>query len=153
MTRANRGIALLRRNEPALRRWARVILGVSFIAVGVTHFTHPAFFEAIVPPPLPARWCVWVSGAAEIAGGVGVFIPRLRRAAGWGLMALLLAVYPANIYSAIAGVAPAGLEVEPWELWARLPYQFVLWAWVWWTTLARPSAAHGVPDATPTHPA
>ena len=130
-----------RAREPGLRRGARALLGVSFVAVGVTHFTHPAFFEAIVPPPLPARFCVFASGVAEIAGGIGVFIPRVRRAAGWGLMALLLAVYPANIYSAIAGVAPAGMEVEPWQLWARLPYQFILWGWVWWTTLASPNTS------------
>lgn len=119
-----------------LRTPYRVLLALSFIGTGIAHFTHTAFFEPIVPPPLPARAAVIWSGVFEIAGGIGLLIPRLQRAAGWGLMLLVLAVFPANIYSAIAQVAPAGVEAEPWELWARLPFQFVIWGGLWWSSLA-----------------
>lgn len=122
----------------AARNFARWLLALSFAAIGVAHFTHTEAFATIVPPPLPARACVLVSGVFEILGGIGVLVPRLRRAAGWGLMVLVLAVFPANIYSAVANVPPGGIDASPLALWLRLPFQFVIWAWIWWTTLARP---------------
>ena len=79
-----------------------------FVAVGVTHFTHPAFFLKIMPPALPAHLAlVYLSGAFEILGGLGLLVPRTRRFAGWGLIALLIAVFPANLYmAAILLLAP-----------------------------------------------
>ncbi|MEA2787146.1 MAG: hypothetical protein QOF71_3250 [Candidatus Eremiobacteraeota bacterium] len=105
------------------------ITGVLFIAAGAVHFIRPAMYEQIVPPQFGhAPELVAISGIAEIAGGLGLMIPRTCRAAAWGLIALLVAVWPANIFMAIeanrfATVAPA------WVLWARVPLQIVL---IWW---------------------
>ncbi len=117
----------------------RGLLAFAFIAVGVSHFTHEAFFIAIMPPYIPYhRFCVLFSGAAEIAGGIGLLVPQLRRAAGIGLLALLVAVYPANIHMALANPAIPGIDPAPtWALWARLPFQFLfMWA-VWWVAELR----------------
>ncbi|OZC03337.1 DoxX family protein [Rubricoccus marinus] len=111
------------------------LLAVGFIGAGVMHFVRPRMFTQIVPPQLPApQTLVAVSGAAEVLGGVGLLIPRLRKAAGWGLVALLAAVFPANIYMAtvaerFASLAPA------WVLWARLPLQPLAMLWVWWAAV------------------
>jgi uncharacterized membrane protein len=115
------------------------LLAAAFIYVGVGHFTGPEFFVAIVPPYLPEPLLlVYASGVAEIAGGVGVLVPRLRRLAGWGLLALLVAVYPANIHMALhPELFP---QMTPAALYGRLPFQFLFAAWVWWATK---------PDATP----
>jgi uncharacterized membrane protein len=105
------------------------ITGVFFVAAGALHFIRPAMYEQIVPPQLGhAGVLVAISGLAEIAGGVGLMVPRTRRAAGIGLIVLLVAVWPANIYMAVeasdfAAAAPA------WILWARVPLQIAL---IWW---------------------
>jgi uncharacterized membrane protein len=105
------------------------ITGVLFIAAGVVHFIRPAMYEQIVPPQFGhAPELVAISGIAEILGGLGLIIPRTRRAAGVGLIALLIAVWPANIYMAIeadrfAAAAPA------WGLWVRVPLQVAM---IWW---------------------
>jgi len=119
-------------------RQARVIAHVSrgllaalFIASGVNHFVSPATYVAIMPPFLPAAAAlVWISGVAEIAGGLGIVLKATRRIAGWGLIALLIAVFPANIYAALHGMEISGGPVPEWMLWARLPLQAVLVAWV-----------------------
>ena len=91
-----------------------------------------------MPPYLPFPLAlIYISGAAEIAGGLGVLPRATRRAAGWGLLALLLAVFPANIYMATDRVVPGGYQIPDAVLWARLPLQFVLMAWVWSATLRR----------------
>lgn len=77
-----------------------------------------------------------VSGLAEIAGGVGLLIGPLRRPAGWGLIALLVAVFPANIYMALESAKFADLDMPIWTVYARLPLQAVLIAWVWFIALA-----------------
>ena len=103
------------------QRVRAAITGVLFIVAGALHFIRPAMYEQIVPPQFGhAGLLVAISGIAEIAGGLGLMIPRMRRAAGFGLVALLLAVWPANIFMAIeagrfAAVAPA------WLLWAPRP--------------------------------
>jgi uncharacterized membrane protein len=72
---------------------------------------------------------VYISGAAEIAGGFGLLLPRVRRLAAWGLVALLIAVFPANIYMALDHVQITTNPLSPWVLWSRLPLQFLL---IWW---------------------
>ena len=105
------------------------LTGMLFVAAGALHFVRPAMYERIVPPQLGhAPELVAISGVAEIAGGVGLLLPQTRRAAGIGLIALLLAVWPANIWMAVeaerfAKVAPA------WALWGRVPLQLLM---IWW---------------------
>ena len=116
-------------------------LAIAFVGAGVMHFVKPRMFEAIVPPSLPSpRALVLISGAAEIAGGVGLLVAPVRVAAGIGLVLLLLAVFPANLYMArqperFRQLAPS------WALWARLPLQGVLIAVVAWASGAWPSGA------------
>lgn len=131
------------------RKLGRVTLAAVFVGAGVLHFVKPAMYEQIVPPGFgPPRLMVQLSGAAEIAGGVGVLIPRLRRPAGWGLIALLVAVFPANVYMAVAREKFAGVPGAPWSLYARLPLQFVLIYWTWRATAGREiDAARGPADA------
>ena len=102
-----------------------------FVAVGVTHFTHPAFFLKIMPPALPAHLAlVYLSGVFEILGGLGLLVPRTRRFAGWGLIALLVAVFPANLY--MASAPERFPEFSRAALYGRLPFQLVFAAWVLW---------------------
>jgi uncharacterized membrane protein len=112
-------------------RIVRQLAGPFFIFAGVMHFVIPKTYRRIVPPYLPAPDAmVYLSGVAEIAGGAGLLHSRSRRAAGWWLIATLVAVWPANLhmalhaedFDAVPGGAPA--------LWARLPFQAVFVAWV-----------------------
>jgi uncharacterized membrane protein len=126
--------------SPASKRWrviARIFTAVFFIGAGINHFRSPVFYQQIVPPGFgPPVLMVIISGIAEIAGGVGLLIPKLRRAAGWGLIALLIAVFPANIYMAVASQRMPQMHFSQWSLWLRLPLQFVLIAWVWFVSLS-----------------
>ena len=120
---------------------ARTILlylaALTFVLAGANHFRMPAFYLDIIPPQLPYPEAInAISGAAEIAGGLGLVIPQLRRAAGWGLVVLLIAVFPANIYAALRG-SMAAVKATPLELWLRLPFQAVFLAWVWWVSIAK----------------
>jgi uncharacterized membrane protein len=80
---------------------------------------------------------VRVSGFFEILGGVGLLIPQTRRAAAWGLVALLFAVFPANLYTATNPIQAGTVSIAPWVRWARLPLQIVLIWWVLWCTRTR----------------
>jgi len=116
-----------------LKTACRVLLGVFFIAAGANHFRQPAFYASIVPPFFPsAGLLVVLSGLAEIALGAAVLVPSSRVWAAWGLIALLVAVFPANLYMAwhperFPAIAPA-------LLWLRLPLQGVFIAWAYWFT-------------------
>jgi uncharacterized membrane protein len=128
-----------------LRVVLRVLLAIFFVTAGVLHFVNSGFFEQIVPPYLP--WpleIVYISGVFEILGGCGILIPRLRRAAGWGLIALLIAVFPANLHMAINDVYVNGKATPPLLLWLRLPMQLVFIVWVWWCADLRRSIQPGV---------
>jgi len=117
--------------ESMLRRGMRVLAAISFAAIGILHFVNPAPFVTIVPPWLPAPLAlVLISGAFEVLGGVGLLVPRVRRAAGIGLLLLLAAVYPANIYMAVNEIYLPDMPREAWLLWARLPFQLVFAALV-----------------------
>ena len=129
-------------HNPKVRVAARWLFAASLIFVGVSHFTNPQPFVEIMPPMLEA-WAlelVYWSGVFEILGGIGLLIPRTRQLAGWGVLALLVAVYPANIYMAVEGVGFAGIEPNPVALWGRLPLQFVFMAVTWWVSRPDPSA-------------
>ncbi len=113
------------------------ILGLFFIASGINHFLSSELYVSIMPQYLPWHLSlVYVSGVAEIAGGVGAMIPRTRRMAGWGLIALLIAVFPANIQMLYDALRTS--HSYQWLLWARLPLQIVLIGWVYWICIRRP---------------
>jgi uncharacterized membrane protein len=127
-------------NDSVWRIAARGFLAVFFVLAGINHFLSPKIYLGMMPPWLPAPEVAnVVSGAAEIAGGLGLLLRRFRRMAGWGLIALLVAVFPANLHVALQGHMP-GLNVSPLALWLRLPFQPALIAWVWWVALKRPEA-------------
>ena len=113
---------------------ARAVVGASFITTGTLHLVKPGIYEAIMPRYLPAhRELILASGLAELAGGVGVLHPRTRRAAGWWLIATLVGVFPANVEMA---VHPERFKRIPKPLlYARLPLQGAMVAWVWKTAL------------------
>jgi uncharacterized membrane protein len=129
------------RNKEILRG----VLAVAIIIVGITHFTHTDQFVRIVPPQLPApASLVYVSGVFEILGGIGLLIPIASVAAAWGLVALFVAVFPANINQAINSIPIDGIPHYPLLYWFRLPFQAVLIAWAWWYTrnpIEQPGAA------------
>ena len=130
--------------ESRLREAVRMLLAVLFVAAGMLHFVLPKAYEAIIPPGLPSpRALVLISGIAEVAGGIGLMVSPLRRLAAWGLIALLIAVFPANVYVAASPERFAHLPLPAWALWARLPLQFVLVTAVWWSALRGPRSAAG----------
>ena len=114
-----------------VRSAVRFALAALFIASGTRHFVRSEFFTAIMPPWVP--WplaMVWISGFFEIAGAIALLVPGTRRAAGIGLIALMVAVSPANVHMALH--ADAFPHFAPWLLWLRLPLQGVLIALAWW---------------------
>ena len=120
------------------RMWVilRTLLGFLFIGAGTLHFVRAPLYVEIMPSYLPYPLeLVYFSGICEILGGIGVLIPFLRRWAGLGLIALLIAVFPANLNMAINNIAVAGVSLPPLLLWLRLPLQLALIAWVALCTL------------------
>jgi uncharacterized membrane protein len=111
----------------------RVLVGTFWMIAGTLHFTHTRVYERIMPPRIPRhREAVLLSGAAEIAGGVGVLVPATRRLARWWLLGVLAAVFPANVYMALE---PKQFnDIPPWALWLRLPFQGVFAWFVWQAT-------------------
>jgi uncharacterized membrane protein len=116
----------------ARKRAARGVLAIFVVCMGLAHLVAPAPFVRAMPPYLP--WhvgLVYLSGVCEIVGGLGLLVPRIRVIAAWGLMALFVAVFPANVHMAVhADEAP----LAAWVLWARLPFQAVFLAWAYWLT-------------------
>lgn len=112
--------------------WSRALLALLFCFGGVMHFVVPSLYAAIVPPWLPnPPLLVLVSGVAEIAGGLGVLHPATRRLAGWGLIALLVAVFPANVHMLQLGYSNHSTALWKAALWLRLPLQLPLLWWTW----------------------
>lgn len=95
-------------------------------------------YVSLMPPFLPFPVAlIYLSGGLEIAGGIGVMHPKTRRAAGWGLIALLIAVFPANVHAVLTGLRVGEWNVPAWMLWARLPLQPLL---IWWVVRVTGSA-------------
>jgi uncharacterized membrane protein len=116
---------------PGVSRFLTRAAGPTFVVAGALHFLKPRFYLAIMPDWLPAhRELVYASGVAEAAGGLGLMTPtaRVRRGAGWWLVATLVAVFPANLHMALNAERYATIP-RP-ALWARLPLQGVFIAWV-----------------------
>lgn len=122
------------------RAAVRAGLVVLFVFTGATHFTPMRHaYAAMIPPPFTgALWLVALTGVLELAGAVGLLVPRLRRAAGVGLILLLLALLPANVYAAVAGVPFLGRPATALGL--RIAVQVVFVGALWGAVVA-PSAA------------
>ncbi len=121
---------------------ARIALAALFIVSGASHFVRSDFFTAIVPPWLPSPLTlVWVSGFFEIAGAIGLLVPATRRAAGMGLVVLMVAVFPANLHMALH--ADSFPHFAPWLLWLRLPLQGALIAVAFWCSRRDPQNKKG----------
>lgn len=126
-----------------LARWfvgwtdaARVGLAVMFLFTAGSHFSSLKHdLAAMIPPPLTgALWLIYLTGVLEALGAIGLLLPRLRQPAAWGLLALLIALFPANVYAALKGLTLGGAAVTP--LWLRAPLQAFWIAVLWQTTLA-----------------
>lgn len=112
-----------------LRSVSRYFLAAFFIAAGANHYRDPATYLSMMPPWLPWPEALnLISGAAEIAGGIGILAPSTRNAAAAGLILLLIAVFPANIHIALNGWP--GMDIPRWVLWVRLPFQLLFLGWV-----------------------
>jgi len=99
----------------------------AYIAAGANHFINPKTYLAIMPPYIPAHnLMVILSGVAEVVLGIGLLFPATRSLSAWGIMLLLIAVFPANIYMATSN---RFRKFPAWLRWARLPLQGIL---IWW---------------------
>lgn len=111
----------------ALENISLWVMALLYIAAGVNHFLMPRFYERIIPPFFKNPKLInWLSGVAEIVLGLALFIPAYTSMAAWGIIALLVAVYPANIYHFMIGWRKKKMV---WALALRLPVQFLL---IWW---------------------
>ncbi len=119
------------------------LMSLLYCTAGFMHLLRPDFFVAIVPPGLPSpEWLNVLSGLFEISLGVFVLEPRVRWLAAWGIIALLIAVFPANVNMALQNLGPDGPGTgSPPLNWARLPLQLVMIAWAWWYTRPEPEGS------------
>ena len=118
---------------PSLKSVSAVLQGLFYVLAGRAHFTNPDFYLKIMPPYLPwHRELVFLSGVAEVVLGLGMLFPATRVWAAWGIIALLVAVFPANVYHLQSG--GAGMDIPTWALWLRLPFQGLFLAWAYWHT-------------------
>jgi uncharacterized membrane protein len=117
------------------RAAGRGALVTMFLFTGTSHFTGMKHdFAAMIPPPLPNDlWVIYLTGLFEIAGAVGLLIPRTRRLAGICLALLLVALFPANVYAALSEIPLRGEAATP--LWIRTPMQLLYIGMVWWTSV------------------
>lgn len=111
----------------------KAVLAVFFAGAGINHFLRTGFYLRMMPPYVPLHLgSVYVSGVAEVVLGVLLLIPSTSVAAAWGLIALLVAIFPANVHMALhPEIFP---EFQPSALWIRLPFQPLMIAWAFWYT-------------------
>lgn len=116
-----------------MKHVSRYLFGAFFIAAGANHFINPGFYVRMMPAYLPLHGeLVAISGVAEIVLGAMLLVPRFQVMAAWGLIALLVAVFPANLNMALN--ADQFAAMSPLALWIRLPIQGLLIAWAYWYT-------------------
>jgi uncharacterized membrane protein len=126
---------------PLLKRVLLVAMGAFYVFAGVAHFRRPDYYLPMMPPYLPwHEQLIFLSGVAEVLCGLGVLFPPTRKLAAWGTIALLVAVFPANVHVAVNDVPLFGATEGAGALnWVRLPLQLVLIAWAWWYTRESPT--------------
>lgn len=116
-----------------IKKILKWLLAIVFVLAGINHFLNPDFYLRIMPPILPWHlFLVYLSGFFEIAFGILLLIPKFSRFAAWGIVLLLFAVFPANIYMAMTAQNFSGFS--PTMIYLRLPLQFVIIAWAFWFT-------------------
>ncbi|MFT7154621.1 MAG: putative membrane protein [Bacteroidia bacterium] len=109
------------------------VMAAFYVFAGVNHFLKPKFYLRLMPPYLPWHKAMnYLSGVIEVLLGVLLFFPAYSTIAAWGVIALLIAVFPANIYH-LTSAKPGGKE-PIWGLWLRLPFQALFLLWAWWHT-------------------
>ena len=121
----------------------RGALVIMFLFTGASHFTSMKYdFAAMIPAPLPNDlWVIYLSGVLEIAGAIGLLIPRTRKLAGICLVLLLVALFPANVYAALNDIPLRGEAPTP--LWLRGPMQLLFIGMVWWTSIKELASSKG----------
>lgn len=114
------------------------IIAILFVLAGLLHFLKTDMYVKIMPDYIPwHKTMVYLSGVAEIAGGIGIILPSLRYAAAIGLILLLLAVFPANIDMAVKAIKKRGWNsLYSILMISRLPLQFVLMYWIYWAGIS-----------------
>ena len=114
-----------------IKYFSLIVMGVFYTSIGISHFTSPIWYVQIVPPYLPYKLeLVYISGLFEILFGIMLLFKKTRFLAGWGLILLLIAVYPANIY--LAQTNGAAMNTTPLIAWGRLPVQFIFVGLAYW---------------------
>jgi uncharacterized membrane protein len=122
------------------KRILLVLASLLYIAAGLLHFIKTDAYLKIMPPYVPWHLAmVRISGVSEMLGGIGLLIPATRRLAAWGLVALLIVVFPANLYMATNPIDAGAAAIPEAIRWGRLPLQIVLIVWVIWCS--KPSAS------------
>ncbi len=124
--------------RPIVKIILRWLATIFFLIAGAMHFVIPEFYLAMMPPFIPFQsFFVVLTGIAEMAGGVGLQIPKLRKLTGLLMIAMLVAIFPANIYVAIAQPALPDITYSSGSMWWRLLLQPLFIAWVWFVSLKR----------------
>ena len=119
-----------------VKRVLLYVMAAFYMFAGVMHFLRPEFYAPMMPPYLPWHgFLIFLSGVAEVGLGAAVLVPSLRKMAAWGIILLLIAIFPANVHIALNNVPlfgnPEGAGILNW---VRLPFQAVLILWAWWYT-------------------
>jgi uncharacterized membrane protein len=126
------------------------LAAIFYVVAGALHFIKTDAYLKIVPPYIPARLVmVWISGGCEILGGLGLLLPQTRRAAVWALIALLIAVFPANVYMATNPIEAGAASIAPILRWGRLPLQLILAWWLMWCTKPQAHLKNALCGAVP----
>ena len=126
-----------------VKKYSLWVMAVAYMLNGFNHLLNPDFYVGIMPPGLPnPEWLNVAAGLAEIVLGVFILEPRVRVFAAWGIIALLIAIFPANVYPVMANVGSEGPGSGPGAAgWIRLPFQALFIVWAWWYT--RPDEEEG----------
>jgi uncharacterized membrane protein len=143
-----RAFSAVARRELDARGAAAIGAGILFIFTGVGHFLQTEPMAQMLPPWVPGRTLlVYLTGILELAIGVGFFVPRARRFAGWVAAGVLVLFFPANIYAAVNHIPMGGHAWGPVYLLIRAPLQAIILFWVYWFTIRQPGAASHAPTA------